>query len=42
MNNFSKVIVLDSFVDLPKPVLKEVFKMANKRGVVVREVYVVN
>lgn len=37
MSNFSKIIVLDQFVDLPKPVLKEVFKIASKRGVFVRD-----
>ena len=37
MSNFSKIIVLDQFVDLPKPVLKEVFRMAAKRGVFIRD-----
>eukprot|EP00347_Sterkiella_histriomuscorum_P015743 403355850 len=37
MSNFSKIIVLDQFVELPKHVLKEVFKMANRKGVFVRE-----
>jgi len=37
MSNFSKIIVLDSFVELPKPVLKEVMRMAAKRGVFIRD-----
>ncbi len=37
MNNFAKIIVLDQFVELQKPVLKEVLKMAAKSGVVVRD-----
>jgi hypothetical protein len=37
MSNFSKIIILDSFIELPKPVLKDVFRMASKRGVFVRD-----
>jgi len=37
MSNFAKIIILDQFLDLPKPVLKEVFRMASKRGVYIRE-----
>jgi hypothetical protein len=37
MSNFSKIIVQDQFLDLPKPVLKEVFRMASKRGIYIRE-----
>lgn len=37
MSNFSKIIVLEQFVELPKPVLKEVFRTASKRGVFVRD-----
>lgn len=37
MSNFSKIIVQDQFLDLPKPVLKEVFLMASKRGIYIRE-----
>ena len=35
--NFSKVIILDQFLDLPKPLLKEIFRLAAKRGVHLRE-----
>ena len=37
MSNFSKIIVLEQFLDLPKPVLKEVFRLASKRGIYIRE-----
>lgn len=37
MSNFAKIIVLEQFLDLPRPVLKEVFRMASKRGVFIRE-----
>jgi len=31
--NFSKVIVQDAFVELDKPVLKEIFRWVAQRGV---------
>jgi len=37
LSNFGKVIVMDQFLDLPKPVLKEIFRLASKRGVHIRE-----
>ena len=38
MVNFNKVIVLDQFVELDKNVLKEVFRMAAKKGVYLKDV----
>jgi hypothetical protein len=37
LSNFSKIIVLDQFLELPKPVLKEIFRLVSKRGVLIRE-----
>ena len=37
MSNFSKIIVIDQFVEMPQSALKEVFALAAKRGVTVRE-----
>jgi hypothetical protein len=37
LSNFDKVIVQDQFLDLPRNVLKEIFRMASKRGVFIRD-----
>lgn len=38
MSNFDKVIVQEQFLDLPRNVLKEIFRMASKRGVYIRDI----